>query len=75
MLWPALADKVRRCAGCSASFALRSWLYILLHAVVAAPAAWFQEGALGGKAAVFVCTRTALGAVSAATEALLHRWA
>lgn len=33
---------------CSAQFALRSYLYLLLHATVAAPAAvWFGSGAGG----------------------------
>lgn len=57
----------------SARFALRPWLYILLHALVAAPAAWLQGGAPGAKVAVFGYMRTALGAASAGTEALLYR--
>ncbi len=56
----------------SAEFALRSWLYILLHAAVATPAAWWY-GAGPGKNMVFIYTRVALGLVSALTETLLFR--
>ena len=58
----------------SSRFALRSWLYILLHWLVAAPAAWWY-GAGAGKVAVFVTTRAALGLVSALAETLLFRCA
>lgn len=59
---------------CSAQFALRAWIYILLHAVVGAPAAaLFGTGI--GKQSVFLTVRAALAFLSAATEALLFRWA
>lgn len=56
----------------SGQFALRSWLYILLHGLVALPATWLH-GAAAGKVAVFVSTRAAMGLASAATETLLFR--
>jgi alpha-1,2-mannosyltransferase len=59
---------------CSAQYALRSWLYIILHKVVAAPAAWWF-GAAAGKVAVFTATRAVLGMTSAVTEAMLFRYA
>lgn len=57
---------------CSSEFALRSWLYIFLHKLVAAPLTWLQGNA-AEKVAVFTFTRSALGAVSAGTEAMLYR--
>jgi Alg9-like mannosyltransferase family len=57
---------------CSSQYALRAYVYLLLHAIVAAPAA-LLFGAEGGKLLVFYATRAALGLVSAATEAMLYR--
>ena len=57
---------------CSAGYALRSYWYLLLHALVAAPAA-AVFGATRGKVLVFVATRIALGTASAFTEAMLYR--
>ncbi|MCO5587878.1 hypothetical protein L7F22_041830 [Adiantum nelumboides] len=51
-------------------FALRSYLYLLLHALVAGPAAWWYGGG-PGKVHVFYATRLALGIFSAASEAAL----
>ena len=59
---------------CSAKYALRSYWYLLLHGVVAAPAAALF-GAARGKVLVFLATRVALGALSAFTEAMLYRFA
>ncbi|KAH7331694.1 hypothetical protein KP509_20G046700 [Ceratopteris richardii] len=54
----------------SSEFALRSYFYLLLHALVAGPAAWwYGEGP--GKVHVFFTTRLALGIISAASEAAL----
>lgn len=54
----------------SSEFALRSYLYLLLHALVAGPAAWWYGGG-PGKVHVFYATRLALGILSAASEAAL----
>eukprot|EP00873_Tetraselmis_striata_P005503 jgi/Tetstr1/425767/TSEL_001552.t1 len=56
----------------SAKFALRPYLYLLLHTVVGAPVA-AVVGAAGGKAAVFYAIRAALGAISAACDTALVR--
>lgn len=54
----------------SSEFALRSYLYLLVHALVAGPASWwFGQGP--GKVHVFYIVRLALGIVSAASEATL----
>lgn len=56
----------------SAAYALRPYLYLLLHTAVAGPAAlWFGSGV--GKIAVFQLTKTVLALMSAASEALLYR--
>ncbi|KAK9814227.1 hypothetical protein WJX72_002581 [[Myrmecia] bisecta] len=56
----------------SAKFALRPYIYLLLHSVVAAPAAsWFGSGT--GKLAVFYLTRAALATASAIAETALYR--
>ncbi|KAI5078870.1 hypothetical protein GOP47_0006541 [Adiantum capillus-veneris] len=54
----------------SSEFALRSYLYLLLHALVAGPAAWWFGGG-PRKVHVFYATRLALGFISAASEAAL----
>ncbi|CAM6087679.1 unnamed protein product [Calypogeia fissa] len=54
----------------SSEFALRSWLYILLHAAIIKPVAWWY-GAGPGKVQVFYFLRLLLGLLSAATEATL----
>lgn len=54
----------------SSEFALRSYLYLLLHALVAGPASWWYGGGLG-KVHVFYATRLALGIISAGSEAAL----
>ncbi len=56
----------------SPQFALRSYLYVLLHALVAAPAA-AVFGAAAGKRATFHVVRAVLGAACAASEAALCR--
>eukprot|EP00897_Mesotaenium_endlicherianum_P001191 jgi/Mesen1/11072/ME000099S10512 len=54
----------------SAEFGLRSYLYLLLHKLVAGPAAFiFGDGS--GKVYVFYAVRAALGALSAACDAAL----
>ncbi|KAL0044650.1 hypothetical protein WJX82_004234 [Trebouxia sp. C0006] len=56
----------------SAQYALRPYLYLLLHTTVAAPAAlWF--GSESGKVAVFHITKASLAFFSAVSEALLYR--
>lgn len=56
----------------SAQYALRPYLYLLLHTTVAAPAAlWF--GSEAGKVTVFYLTKAGLGFFSALSEALLYR--
>lgn len=56
----------------SARYALRPYLYLLLHTTVAAPAAlWF--GSESGKVAVFHITKASLAFFSAVSEALLYR--
>eukprot|EP00250_Pteridium_aquilinum_P012965 c2104_g1_i1 orf=506-2251(-) len=54
----------------SSEFALRSYLYLLLHALVAGPAAWWYGEGLD-KVHVFYATRLALGILSAGSEAAL----
>eukprot|EP00899_Mesostigma_viride_P024385 jgi/Mesvir1/5130/Mv15282-RA.1 len=54
----------------SAQYALRSYLYLLLHALPALPA-WLLLGGPGGKLAAFYSVRLALAGASALTEALL----
>eukprot|EP00887_Chlorella_sp_A99_P004057 scaffold11.g4057.t1 len=56
----------------SSAFALRPYIYILLHAAVAWPAVLLFGGGRG-KVAAFYLIKAALGAASAATEALLYR--
>lgn len=54
----------------SSEFALRSYLYLLFHTLVAGPASWwFGEGL--GKVHVFYTVRLALGILSAVSEAAL----
>lgn len=64
----------RRCLALprSPQFALRSYLYLLLHALFAAPAS-LALGADGGKRLVFHALRAVLGAACAAAEAALCR--
>ncbi|KAI7842794.1 hypothetical protein COHA_003540 [Chlorella ohadii] len=57
----------------SAQFALRSWLYLLLHAPAAGAPALLGLGAGRAKLLGFFLLRAALGLVSAATEAWLYR--
>ncbi|KAH7652889.1 alpha-1,2-mannosyltransferase protein [Dioscorea alata] len=52
----------------SSEFALRSYLYIFLHAVVGGPASWFFSEE---KVRVFYIIRAFLGVISTVTEALL----
>lgn len=54
----------------SSEFALRSYLYLLLHALLAGPATWWYGGG-PGKVHVFYTTRLALGILSAGSEAAL----
>ncbi|KAJ7546232.1 hypothetical protein O6H91_08G031300 [Diphasiastrum complanatum] len=54
----------------SSQYALRSYLYLLLHALLVGPAAWWY-GSGAGKVGVFYSLRFALGALSALTEAAL----
>lgn len=54
----------------SSEFALRSYLYLLLHAAVGGPSFWFY-GAGFSKVQVFFTLRLALGFLSAVTEATL----
>ena len=56
---------------CSPQFALRPYAYLLLHAIVAGPAA-LLAGPGRGKATVWYVTRGALGAASAAAETALY---
>ncbi|CAK9875996.1 unnamed protein product [Sphagnum jensenii] len=54
----------------SSEFALRSYLYLLLHAAVGGPSFWFY-GAGFSKVQVFFTLRLSLGFLSAVTEATL----
>ncbi|KAL4423801.1 hypothetical protein ABPG75_001102 [Micractinium tetrahymenae] len=54
-----------------AQFALRAYIYLLLHAVPAAPALLLGTGR--GKLVAFFLIKAALGLASAATEAWLYR--
>lgn len=56
----------------SAQYALRSWWYLLLHAIVASPVALFL-GNQRGKIVVFYFVKCALGSASAFSEWLLLR--
>ncbi|GLJ37297.1 hypothetical protein SUGI_0756550 [Cryptomeria japonica] len=54
----------------SSEFALRSYLYIVLHALIAAPASWWF-GMGQGKVAVFYLVRLFLGFASAVSDTAL----
>ena len=56
----------------SAEFAMRAYIYLLLHALVGAPAAALF-GAGAGKVAVFYAIKVALALVAAITDWWLYR--